>query len=933
MSAELWRLQALAPAIARGWVASGSVGPLRRGGQPFGRAALVEAALAAAEDALVAPDPEAAIRRALRGLKYRVVAALVLDDDDGGPEAVDPVTAVLSDLADALLEGAMRFSRARLEQRHGSPEGWGQGGVAVLALGKHGAGELNYSSDIDVVFVAGDLEGECDGPRRLPTRTFADRLVAAVAGHLAEPTGDGFCFRVDLDLRPEGRTAPPICTVAAAEEHFLLWGRTWERAAWLRARPAAGDLPLGDQLLHRIGPFLWRRHMDFHTLDEIAAMRDRIAVAARGEGVERDLKKGQGGIREVEFLLQATQLVRGGREPALRVRGTVQAARLLNERGALPPGVAVDQLLEDWRLLRAVEHRLQWPEEQQTQLLPAADDAPGWAALAGRCRWAEGPSVLQDQIAACRSRIAAAWAALRVGPGRPPELRSSPAREAPTERNHAARAWLDPFLPDAERCDALRAIGFPDPAAAAAVLRQAEQGGGPRLSPQGQRRFERVLPTLLCLAAAEEEPLFVLEQVLAFVRGAGGRGTVWALLEENPRATETLVRLFGASPLLGATFVRHPEQLDALVLRGRGGDLPPRGEEALVAAFIEEGKGREGEEEALAALRTGQCVELLRIGLSDLGRSLPRAPGDREGEEPLPHPWLCALARACVRQAADLAQDILVRRHGVLLDAAGRPVPVAVIGLGSLGSGWLTYGSDLDLVVVVGDGACASAGPRIVDPVTWAARWGQRLISVLSVQTSEGRCYEVDLRLRPEGPAGPVAASLSELHEHLGTRAAPWERIAYTRARVIAATDAGFARQVDLVLDGFRAGGPALGVTVCAEAIEMRARQVAALGADPSPVTRIKRSPGGLADLEFEVAVRQLACEPGHPAAAAADPQEAVEQLVASGAVDAAWGAAWRRAFRACRRFEGSARLRGRPWAKGREELEGALAMGRELLK
>lgn len=894
------------------------------------RTALRRAFNDAAEDERFDEDSGAA--HALRRVKYECVARCILYDDAHGPSAVDAVTATISALADALVDGALSHARTRLERRHGAPERWGTGGIAVLALGKHGAGELNYSSDIDVVFVASDLDGMTapgpEGGRSIECRRFADRLVAAVSNLLSSPTQDGFCFRVDLDLRPEGQSAPAICTVAAAEEHFLLWGRTWERAAWLRARSCAGDINLGEQLLQRLQPFLWRRAMDFHTLDEIAAMRDRIAFSAKA--VERDLKKGPGGIREVEFLVQAAQLVRGGREPALRVRGTVEAAHRLAAASALP--VEPGPLLDAWRVLRAVEHRLQWPEEAQTQRLPEDDDHQGWTGLASRCSWVEGEPGLRRALADARRVVAEAWAMMRVGPQRQEPSASQPAREHHPVPPVPARALFDPFLPSDERVAILAALGFPDPSAAANRLRDADRGSGPRLSPGTQRRFERVMPQLLSLAAREEEPADVLDRLLDFVRGAGGRGTVWALLEENPRAAETLVRLFGASPLLGATFVRHPELLDALVLRGRGGDVPPREAEVLLADLDASHPVSGVEEDDLAALRTWQTVELLRIGLCDLSHSLPAAPGDRPGEAPLPHRWLSDVARTCVQRTTQLATELLIARHGALLDSDGAMVPMAVVGMGSLGSGWLTYGSDLDLILVHGDGARGSEGPqRPIDPTTWCARWGQRLLSILSVQTAEGRCYEVDLRLRPDGPAGPVATTLSAFGAYLRDGAKPWERIASCRARVVAATDPTFGATVDAAIVQARHLGPGWAATLHGESARMRALQRTELGPNPSPVARIKRSSGGLADLEFTIACAQLCAKEGSRASAQADPLRALDALTEDG-LDERAATAVRGAFRHLRQVESQARLRGRPWATAHADIESALEEGRTAL-
>ena len=377
------------------------------------RAELIADAVAVGREALRSNDPPAAVREGLRGLKYPLVAHLIQRDHGDGLAALEPVTATLSDLADALVEGALVFARSRLEARHGGPPGeaWeGGGGFVVIAMGKHGAGELNYSSDIDLVYVVGDTNGTTAGPKPLPTARFAARLGQEVKGILEDRTADGFCFRVDLNLRPEGSTGALIIGLGAAEHYFLNYGRTWERAAWLKARPCAGDLALGEELLARIEPFRFRRLLDFGTLEDIGAMRDRIAAAAGGAA--EDLKRGPGGIREVEFLAQAGQLVWSGRDHRLRGRRTLESIYLLEERGALPAGVRAADLDWAYRVLRAVEHRLQWPQEAQTQRLPGEDDAAAWEALAvayagGRTRATSGDRAawLRDDLSRARSLV------------------------------------------------------------------------------------------------------------------------------------------------------------------------------------------------------------------------------------------------------------------------------------------------------------------------------------------------------------------------------------------------------------------------------------------------------------------------------------------------------------------------------------------------
>jgi glutamate-ammonia-ligase adenylyltransferase len=753
---------------------------------------------------LLADDPSAAIREGLRRLKYPLVATLILRDHREGLMGLEVVTRVLTDLADAVVEGALMFARARLEERHGSPPGdaWTDGrGFVVFAMGKHGAGELNYSSDIDLVYVVADPRGTTKGPKPLPTVRFADRLGREIKAILEDRTADGFCFRVDLNLRPEGATGPLTTGLGAAEHYFLHYGRTWERAAWLKARPCAGDLELGLDLLARIEPFRFRRLLDFGTLQDIGAMRDRIAAAAGS--AELDLKRGPGGIREVEFLVQAGQLVWSGRDRRLRGRRTLEALYLLEERGGLPPGVRAEDLEWAYRVLRAVEHRLQWPREAQTQRLPVDSDEEAWRALAlayagGRSReegdrWDEW---LHADLDRARGLISQAWSGMFARDG-----------SEPTEHSADETLTMDGFAAPEERRAMLKRLGFEDVEQAERRLqRLSARGGAGRMRPETYRRFERVMPRMLALAAASEDPSAALARLEAFTARVGARGATYTLLHEAPAAAETLVRLFGSSGFLSEQFIAHPELLDTLLLRGHGGEVPPRDVRALFPLLEAELDARPEVDDAITALRTFKTAEVLRIALADLGGALPGV-GPISGSA---SPWLTAVAACCVRGACRVADLAMDARHGRLRDAEGALAPFAVVGLGSLGSGWMSYGSDVDLIFVYApSGIATSDGARALDRRTWAARWSQRVVTNLVAATREGRCYDVDLRLRPGGKGGPVITTLDAFRDHWAGPAELWERLALARASVVAASAPEFAERVEAVIREGRRLGPA----------------------------------------------------------------------------------------------------------------------------
>jgi glutamate-ammonia-ligase adenylyltransferase len=822
----------------------------------------------ALDAAAAAGGDDEAMKRELRRLKYAVVGALVLEDLDWGPDGVDRVGAVLADLADALVQGALTHARARLVARGLAADGWPEdGGFVAFAMGKHGAGELNYSSDIDLIYVATTLEGEA--------RPFADKLGIAIGRLLSDVTADGICFRVDLNLRPEGRVGPLVVSLRAAEHHYLTFGRTWERAAWLKARAAAGDEALGASLLGMLEPFRFRRHLDFGTLDDLGAMRDRIAASTRLTELARDLKRGPGGIREIEFLVQATQLAWIGRDPGLRVPATVPALRALAARETLLPStVDIPGLIHDYRFLRALEHRIQWEAEAQTQSLPPDDDAGAWARLA-EAMGAQSEDALRDALDAVRSRVEGAWSAV-----------FSP--DTPQESLHV----VDPFATVEERTAQLSTLGFADPEQASARLsRLAEPSAQGRMRPSTWRRFERIAPRLATLAARSGDPDEALSRIERFVSRVGARGTMYELLHENPAAMEILVRLFAESSFLSERFLTHPELLDALVMRGRGGELGPRPAELLRPELFGELALRDEGSDGLLVLRTFQTVEMLRIGLADLGGALPG----------LPCGPLTTLAEVLLAGADRLASAGLHERHGELI-VDGEPVPRAILGLGSLGSGWLNYGSDLDLVFVsrsVGE----SDGPRPIDGRTYGARHAQRVVTALTAQTREGRCYDVDLRLRPGGQGGPLCTSVEGFSRWYVEHAAPWERLMLMRGRVVWASSPAFRAEVDEALQAAKArvsGGELTG-----EARRMRERQLEELAAERPRVLDLKLGPGGLTDIEFAVACRQL--DVGGAVRDLADPVAALGALPDADARDAA---TLTEAYTLLRRVESAVRLR-----------------------
>ncbi|MCK6528990.1 bifunctional [glutamate--ammonia ligase]-adenylyl-L-tyrosine phosphorylase/[glutamate--ammonia-ligase] adenylyltransferase [Myxococcota bacterium] len=790
---------------------------------------------------------------ALLDLKYRCLARWTADAVRGRlPIARE--CALLSDLADACVGAAVDHAYASLAARHGppgdalpgrAPPPWGGGapaprdssslGFSALALGKLGSSELNYSSDVDLVYVAFDASGETRGGPRgpLPHRSFFGRVGEAVGRLLSQSSPRGFLYRVDLNLRPDGAAGPLVPTAAAAELHYLNYGQTWERSAWLRARVCAGDPGVGEGLLAALAPFVWRRYLDYGTLADMRGMKERIDRAARAAEGEFDVKLGSGGIRELEFFVQAHQLLAGGRLPALRLAGTLPALDALVRAGRIPEADAAD-LAAAWDLLRRLEHRIQTPDERHTQRLPRGerdlwvlarmmglgeDPHPGEALLRG----------LESARTAVRRRFDALFAPPGGGAGAP--LPRDPVAEE-------ARALLDPYAAAGAVEERLRAAGFRDPDGARRRLDLLRDGPPDRrLRPEARRRFADVAPLLLERALASRDPDLVLERFDSLVRRIGVRGTLYDLLARHPEVLSLLGRLFGASDLLSDDLLRSPELLDALVLRDAE---TARRDGAEMAALLAARAGSEDEEGVLDAIRRFARTERLRIGLHLIGRTL-----DGEGA------WgqLTAVAETCIAASLRLARAARARAGR---DPRGR---VAVLGLGRLGGGEMGFGSDLDLVFLYDPDD--PEDPAASDPF---ARLFQRVLASLSAPTREGVAYEVDLRLRPSGHAGPVVTRLDAFAEHVALRAEPWERLALTRARAVAGEGDLPARAERAVDEGLRARPEDPGA-LAGEVWRLRAAQERELASGPPGALHPKYGRGGIAEVELAAQYLQL-CRP-----------------------------------------------------------------------
>ncbi|MEO8366468.1 MAG: bifunctional [glutamate--ammonia ligase]-adenylyl-L-tyrosine phosphorylase/[glutamate--ammonia-ligase] adenylyltransferase [Pseudoxanthomonas sp.] len=734
--------------------------------------------------------------------------------------ALDEVDAILTG-STRLAETCLRIALAALEnafsRRHGTvraADGTLQR-LVVFGLGKLGGGELNFSSDIDLVY-AYPQGGESDGPRPLAAEDYFARLGQQLAKLLDEPTVDGFCHRVDLRLRPFGNAGRVALSFAGMDQYFQREGRDWERYAWLKARAVAGDIEAGEQWLQTLRPFVYRRYLDFTALDGLRDMKAAIAAEVARRELDDDIKRGSGGIREIEFLAQALQLIHGGREPVLRERRLLPALRALMETRRISREDG-DALIHAYRFLRKLENRLQMLRDAQTHVLPEeALDRARIAHALGYPQW----EALREALEIQRARVAAEFDELL----------------APRRRESVSGALTQYWraLPGSGDATVLATAGFSDPRSADASLRDfANSSGVSGLSDGARTRLDRVLPALLEATVQSSQSDAALKRLLVLLRAVLRRTSYLALLDEQPSALKRLVEVVTRSALLAERLALYPLLLDELLDTRVGGPMPDR------AAMRGECATTLQEDDPEIALRMLNEVRLalsFRTALAALdGRQSARA-STRQ---------LAWLADEVVRVVLARVQAEVIAAHGEV--AGGR---FAVIGYGSLGGEELGFGSDLDLVFLFdAQESAISDGARPLEAGRWYARLAQKLVALLGAVTGAGRLYDVDLRLRPDGAKGLLVSSLPSYREYQRERAWTWEHQALVRARGIAG-DESLQAEFETIRAQTLAQSRdphALGEEVGKMRLKMRAEL------DRSDAARfdLKQGAGGLVDLEF----------------------------------------------------------------------------------
>ncbi len=796
------------------------------------------------------------LRRFRRRESLRLVARDVLGLDD-----IDATLAGATALAECCIEWALAWIEPGFEARFGQPrcaDGTRQR-LVVFGMGKLGGGELNFSSDIDLVFAYAE-PGTCVGGRGLDHEDYYTRLGQRLITLLAEVDADGFCFRVDMRLRPFGSVGRMAISFAAMEQYYQRDGRDWERYAWVKARPVAGDLAAGHELLATLRAFVYRRYLDWTAIDGLREMKRLIEAEVNRRELADHVKLGPGGIREIEFLIQLIQLTRGGREAALRTPSLVAAANAAIAAGQLDAVEGVC-LLAAYRFLRRIENRLQMVADAQTHVLP---DDPG-----ERMRIALGLGypdwdTLVAALAVERNVVAEAFSRVLAAPGR-----AVPAADG----GWAAAAWQ--VLADGG--DAVLPEPYTD--STVAVLRSlARAAQGRPLDTRARSRLDRLVSWALGAAQAANDADAVLARLVALFQAVLGRPTYLALLDESASARERLAQACAASRWVAARVAEHPLLLDEL--------LDPRVDEALpspaaLAAELARGlaEAPTGDVEA-ALMRIDEFKQGALFGLALVW--LKRRPDpDALAER------LADVAAAVLDAVARLAAEETVRAHGRL--GPGDPLAgFAVLGYGSLGGAELGFGSDLDLVFVFDptDRATASDGARPLEPGRWYARLAQRIVHWLTTPVRVDALYAVDTRLRPDGSKGLLVTTLESFADYQRSRAWTWEHQALVRARFVAGDPALGERLA--ALRGDCLAQPRERGKLDADVASMRARWRAKLDRSDAAHLDLKQGAGGLVDLEFGLQHAVLAEAPRTPQTLWPTRTRAlIDALAARGVIDA----------------------------------------------
>ncbi len=802
-----------------------------------------------AKEVDTAASPKEAMA-ALRRFKQRI-ALLTGLADLGGVWTTELALRAMSLAADAALQSAVGFlfRRAREAEQVAPPSGAPFiPGYFIIAMGKLGAYELNYSSDIDLI-VFYDPERASLAPGVEPSQFFV-RLTRELVRFMQEHTGDGYVFRTDLRLRPDPGATQIALSTEAGLTYYESFGQNWERAALIKARVAAGDGEAGDEFLRQLSPFIWRKYLDFAAIADIHAMKRRVyefkghgAIAVEGH----DIKLGRGGIRDIEFFVQTQQLIAGGRHPELRTRGTLQTLDRLADGGWIARDAASD-LRRAYLFLRRSENRLQMVGDQQTHLIPAE---PQELTRVARLSGFDDVNAFGDALIAIFKRVETHYGALfekvPASPiGAPPIVISAEAEPAALE--------------------SVKRLGFSNPEAAIAAIRAWQSGRyAATRSERARERLTEFLPVLLEALSHTAEPDLALATFDKVIAELPAGVQLFSLLAANPSLLRLIADIMGTAPRLARIIARRPRLLDAVLDPGFFGTVPtPAKLKELIASALAQATDYP---DALDRARIVGREQGFLIGVRVISGTLSARQAGAA---------YTSLAETLIEAIAMRVEEELVRQHGRLPGGQA-----AIIAMGKLGGREMTAGSDLDLIIVYdyqGDLA-HSDGPKPLPGAQYYTRFTQRLIAALSAETAEGSLYQVDMRLRPSGNQGPVATRLSSFIDYQRRSAWTWEHLALTRASVVTGPVA-LRREINATIKEVLAR-PRDRAAVAAEVRAMRSKIEGEKGSqDPWDLKQVR---GGLIDLEFIAQFLQIVSAAEHPEVLDQNTELTLSKLSAAG--------------------------------------------------
>ena len=871
------------------------------------------------------PQDEDTLHRGLRRFRRAVMLRLLWRDAQqaGNHQAVWQTAAEMSWLADTTVEAALSWLEEHYAAAWGRPypRGTTQAQIdsgeaqplrlVVLGMGKLGAVELNLSSDIDLIFAFAHSGETLGGRRSFDNQEYFTRLGQKLITALDKMTADGYVFRVDMRLRPYGDAGALALGFSALLEYYQDQGRDWERYAMIKARVIAGDQQEGARLLAELRPFVYRKYLDFSAIESLRAMKAMINREVKRKGLENNIKLGRGGIREVEFITQVFQLIRGGRDTELQERSIRKVLPVIAGLGLMPQQAA-DELLKDYAFLRDLEHALQGLDDRQTQLLP--DDESAQQRIAGRCgfqTWSE----LLEKLQQVRDQVRQHFDAVIADPEEEECLETD---------DDLSSLWTDD-LESSQAEQLLADKGFQQPEASFRLLknlRDSKQTAS--MQKVGKERLDILMPLLLAAVTEVKNPDMALERTLWLIEAVLRRTAYLVLLTENPEALQQLVKMCSASPWLAEQLSKMPILLDELLSPDT---LYSPADKQRLQDELRQHLGRipEDDMEALMeALRYFRHANVLRVAASDIvaERHLMKVSD-----------YLTYIAEVILESVMHSAWRDLTRRYGRPQLATGEPADPGfiIIGYGKMGGIELGYGSDLDLVFIHdGHPTAGSDGKKSLDSVTYYSRLGQRIIHFLSTVTPSGQLYEVDMRLRPSGNAGLLVSSLKAFADYQNKEAWTWEHQALVRARAICG-DSDLIKRFNRLRAEILAQERDL-PQLRRDVVSMREKMRANLGSKKQggeEVFHIKQDAGGIVDIEFIVQYCVLAFSHQHAQLLeVTDNMRLLDALATTGVLPEDQARALQEAYLAYRKAAHHAALEkagtsveAAPWAEHRQQV------------